>query len=276
MAKIVIDSAGDLITNKELNIVSVPLLVYTDKDQFLDDGSIDINNMLDTLENYNGRSYSSCPGIDAWIQAFDGEEEIYVITITSGLSGSYNSALNAKEMYLEDHPNAKVEVFDSLSTGPEMKMAADKILELKKQNLPFEQVCEIVHKYLDDVKLFFVLASIRNLAQNGRVNKLIASAIGVLGISIIGIASETGTIKSIGKARGEKKIIAHLLNDLEDIGYKGGKISICNVQNEKLPSLFAEAVKQKYPNAEIEVHPAGGLCSFYGERYGVIIGVETN
>lgn len=275
MAKIIADSSSDLVTNKEMNFESIPLLIYTDEDQFLDDGSINIEDMLTKLESYVGRSYTSCPGVDSWLKAFGDEEEIYIVTITSGLSGTYNSALIAKETYLEDHPNAKIEVFDSLSTGPEMRMAVEKIIELKNEGATFEKVCETVHKYLDDVKLLFVLNSIRNLAQNGRVNKLVASTIGVLGISIFGIASEQGKIKPIGKARGDKKIVSNLMSELETIGYKGGKVHICNVQNENLAELIDRAIKDKYDTAQIKIYPAGGLCSYYAERKGVIIGIET-
>lgn len=275
MAKIIADSSSDLVTNKEMNFESIRLLIYTDEDQFLDDGSINIEDMLTKLESYVGRSYTSCPGVDSWLKAFGDEEEIYIVTITSGLSGTYNSALIAKETYLEDHPNAKIEVFDSLSTGPEMRMAVEKIIELKNEGATFEKVCETVHKYLDDVKLLFVLNSIRNLAQNGRVNKLVASTIGVLGISIFGIASEQGKIKPIGKARGDKKIVSNLMNELETIGYKGGKVHICNVQNENLAELIDRAIKDKYDTAQIKIYPAGGLCSYYAERKGVIIGIET-
>lgn len=273
--KIIADSSCDITTNLNENFESIPLLIYTDKNQFLDDGSIDIKNMLDILEHHNGRSYTSCPGVDSWVKAFDNDDEIYIVTITSGLSGTYNSALNAKNMYLEDHPNAKVMVFDSLSTGPEMRMAIDKIRELKNEGATFEEVCEKVSKYLDDVKLFFVLSSLHNLSQNGRVSKLIASTIGVLGISILGIASTEGTIKPISKARGDKRTVAALMTELNKVGYKGGNIYICNVENEGLANLVKEAVLQKYPNASFKIYPAGGLCSYYAERKGIIIGVET-
>lgn len=280
MTKIVADSACDItkIEDMETNGISfesIPLLIYTDNDQFLDDGSINIGEMLDKLEKHNGRSYTSCPGVDSWIKAFGEEEEIYVVTITSGLSGTYNSACNAKEMYLEKHPNAKVEVFDSLSTGPEMKMAIEKIVELKNNNASFEEVCEKVHKYIDDVRLFFVLASIRNLAQNGRVSKLVASTIGVLGISIIGIASEEGKINPISKARGEKRIVSQLMTEFDKVDYHGGNISICNVQNESLSELLKAEINKKYPEAKVKIYPAGGLCSYYAERKGIIIGIET-
>lgn len=275
MVKYIADSSCDIQKLENENFESVPLLIYTDEWKYLDDGSIDISEMLDKLEKYNGRSYTSCPTVESWISAFEGAGEIYVVTITSGLSGTYNSALIAKDIYLDSHPDAKIEVFDSLSTGPEMKMALEKIMELKKEGHTFEEVCTLTHKYLDDVRLFFVLSSIHNLAQNGRVSKVIASAVGILGISIIGIASEIGIIKQISRARGDRHVIKTLMEQFSSVGYNGGKISICNVQNINLAEKLASAIRSKFENADISIYPAGGLCSYYAERNGIIIGIET-
>lgn len=274
MIKYVADSSCDMYTGAFPDFISVPLLMYTDKDEFLDDGTIDIPDMIDKLAHYSGRSYTSCPSTDSWLKAFEGGDEIYVVTITSGLSGSYNSALVAKDMYLSEHPEAKIEVFDSLSAGPELRMAIEKIIECKKSGMPFEEVCTTIHQYIDNVKLLFVLASVHNLAENGRVNKLVASAIGVLGISVIGIADEAGTIKPFGKARGDKKIINELMKHFDELGYAGGKLCIGNVYNEDLGCKIADAIHAKYPDAPVSIVPSGGLCSYYAEKNGIMIGFE--
>lgn len=274
MVKYVADSSIDIYEYKGENFESVPLVIYTDENEFLDDGSINIKEMLDKLEKYKGRSYTACPGTEKWLNAFEGGDEIYVVTITSGLSGTYNSAMVAKEMYQKEYPEAKIEVFDSLSTGPEMEMAIEKIVELKQKGMEFEDICEAVKKYLDDVHLFFVLGSVHNLAQNGRVNKVVASAVGVLGINILGFADEAGTIKQVGKCRGEKKVVSSLMSKLDEMGYKGGKVRICHVENEGLALKVQEAIKERYKDADIEYYPAGGLCSYYAERGGIIMGFE--
>lgn len=272
--RIVADSSCDMVSGQLACFRSVPMLMYTDKNEFLDDGTIDIETMLQTFENHKGRSYTSCPSVDAWIQAFGEEDEVYVIAITSGLSGTYNSAMIARETYLQDHPDAKVVVFDSLSTGPEMKMAIEKIYQLKQEGKVFEEIVPVIQKYLDDTHLFFVLGSVHNLAENGRVNKVIASAVGVLGLSIIGVADEKGTIKQIGKGRSTKKIVAFLKKEMVRLGYNGGKIRMDHVLNETLPKAIADAIHADFPEADIEFYPATGLCSYYAERGGMILGFE--
>lgn len=274
MYKIIADSSCDLKTDKSRHFESVPMLIYTDDYQYLDDGSKPVSEMLDALEKHVGRSYTSCPGTTAWIDAFDNSDEIYVICITSGLSGTYNSALAAKDTYLETHPNAKVAVFDSFSTGPEMCMAIEKIEEMKANGASFEEISKAIPKYLDRVHLLFTLHSIRNLAQNGRVSKVAASAANILGISILGIASEEGTIQQYGKARGEKKVIQSMINKIKTFSYKGGKIRLSHVENEPLCNKIKEHLLKEFPHLDILIYPATGLVSYYAERKGILLGFE--
>lgn len=274
MIKFVADSSCDIHTYKGINFESVPISISTSEKEYIDNETLNLSQMLSDLEKYQGKSNTACPSVERWIQAFDGADEVYVVTITSGLSGTYNSALVAKEMYLAEHPEAKVHVFDSLSTGPEMRMALDYAVNLKEKGYSFEETCAMTQKYLDDTHLLFVLGSVHNLAQNGRVSKVIASAIGVLKINLIGIADEAGTIKQIGKARGEKRIISNLMGQLKTYGYQGGRVCISHVENESLCKALQSAILASYPDADIIYYPAGGLCSFYAERGGILLGFE--
>ena len=194
--------------------------------------------------------------------------------MTSTLSGTYNSAMVALDMYKSEHPDALIHVFDSLSTGPEMRLIIEKIIELKKNNMEFEDVCRTIDTYMKKNRLFFTFQSLHNLAQNGRINKVLASAIGVLGITIIGTASEEGDISPIGKCRGNKKVVRKLLDDIKEAGYNGGKVRICHVENKELADNLITSLKSEYPDADTLVYPARGLCSYYCERGGIIIGIE--
>lgn len=274
MYKIISDSSCDMIKDESGCFDSVPMLIYTDDYKYLDDGNTPVSQMLDVLEKHVGRSYTSCPGTSLWVDAFEGSQEVYVVCITSGLSGTYNSALVAKDTYLESNPDAKVAVFDTLSTGPEMRMAIEKIHELKKNGKTFEEISRYIPEYLERVHLLFTLNSIRNLAQNGRVSKVIASAASLLGISILGIASEEGTIKQYGRARGEKKVIKEMINKIKSLSYRGGKIRISHVENETLGNLLKAQILKEFPKADILVYPATGLVSYYAERKGILLGFE--
>ena len=125
--KIVTDSSSDMLTLDVVPFEVTPLKIVTDKKEYVDDKNLDVNSMVDDLFYYKGKSSSSCPNANEWLSAFGDAEYIFCITITATLSGSYNAACIAKEMYEEQYPNRKVYVVNSLSTGPEMKLIAEKI-----------------------------------------------------------------------------------------------------------------------------------------------------
>lgn len=268
------DSASDVREMEHADFVSVPLRITTGRADYVDDEDLDVPGMLRDLSTYKGRSGTSCPGIDSWLEAFGEADRIYVVTITSGLSGTFNSAEVARRQYLQSHPDARVHVFDSLSTGPEERLLLEKLVELEGQGLSFEEVCRRGRAYLEKSRLFFTLASLHNLAQNGRVSKVVAAAVGVLGIRMLGTASPEGTLQPLAKCRGDKKLLELLRDKLREAGYRGGKVRISHVSCGELAQTFKAAILEGYPGADVLAYEARGLCSYYAEAGGMLIGCE--
>lgn len=187
--RIVSDSSCDLTQLDNADFVSVPLTITAGENDWIDNADLNVRDMLDTLSTFRGPSRTACPGTGLWLNAFEGADEIYVPVITGALSGAYNAAMNARAIYLESHPNCRIHVFDSLTTGPALRLIVEKINELAQKKLPFERICADVEAYIKNTRLFFVLRSLHNMAQNGRVSKAVAAAVGVLGIRILGTAS---------------------------------------------------------------------------------------
>ena len=212
--------------------------------------------------------------MDGWLTAFDGGDEIYAVTITSALSGSYNAAMAARELYLQEHPGAKVAVFDSLSTGPELRLILEKLRDLTAQGLPFEQMEAQTREYMHHTRLLFSLQSLHNMAQNGRVSKVAAAAVGVLGIRIVGTASAEGTLQQLNKCRGDRKALPELLEHMQKAGFHGGKVRITHVNNPALAGTFLEQLKAAWPEADASIAPSSGLCSYYAEEGAIMVGFE--
>lgn len=275
MIRFAADSSCDLPGIPGMEISFVPMIISTDERSFTDNAHLNITEMLDYLASYRGRSYTACPSVDGWMTTFEGADEIYALTITSGLSGSYNAAMAAKQLYLHDHPNAKIAVFDSLSTGPELLLILEMLKKLTDEGLPFEEVESQIREYQEHLRLFFSLQSLHNLSQNGRVSKVAAAAVGVLGIRIVGTASPEGTLAQLGKCRGDRKAIPELMSHMTAAGYQGGKVRITHVENPELAEKYAAAFREKWPDADIAISLSGGLCSYYAERGAVLIGIET-
>ncbi len=274
MYKIVADSSCDLKSFPDAPFVTVPLSLSTDERSYVDQEDLNITEVLDYLYSHHGRSYTACPSTQSWLDAFEGADEIYVVTITSGLSGTFSTANVAKEQYLSEHPEVKICVVDSLSTGPGLVLLIEKIAEYKAQGKTFEEIEKDIVLYQKSLKLYFALQSLHNLAVNGRVNKLVASAIGIMNIRILGTASPEGTIDPIAKCRGDKRVLEKLIEEIRACGYKGGKIRICHVENLELANVIAEKIREIFGNVDLRIIPARGLCSFYAERGGIILGCE--
>ncbi len=119
-----------------------------------------------------------------------------------------------------------------------------------------------------------MLASMKNLANNGRVNPLVAKAVGLLGIRIVGKASEKGDLDPLDKCRGEKRALSCIFDNMNKLGFKGGKVKIGHVGNETAAHSLKQIILSKFENTDIEIYPTRGLCSFYAEKGGLLVGFE--
>ncbi len=272
--RIVADSSADLLTAEDRSVVSVPMKIMTDNKEYVDDENLDIQGMTDDLAAYHGKSGSACPGVGDWIDAFGDADRVFCITITSNLSGSYNSAMVAKETFESENPGKKVCVIDSLSAGPELKIIKEKIESLLEEGKTYEDICEIIVEYQKSTYLVFMLKSLTNLANNGRVSPAVAKIAGVLGIHVMGIASTVGTLEQKAKCRGEKKAILAMWRQMKELGYKGGKVIIDHCFNEEAAKQLSEMIKSEFADAVIQISTTNGLCSFYAEQGGMLVGIE--
>ena len=272
--KIVADSSCDMWELNGVDFAVAPITISTDNKHYVDNQELDVHLMSEELAKYKGVSHTACPSVGSWLDCYEGFDEVFVITLTGAMSGTYNSAMTAKGIYEEENENVKVHVFDSLSTGPEMRLLIEKLKEMIDEDLPFEEIVEKGQDYLNHSRLFFALKSLHNFAMNGRVSKAVASAIGVLNISIFATASEEGTIQQISKCRGEKKVVKSMIEHLENAGYHGGKVRISHADNLKLAHSVRDKILELYPHADIIVYPMGGLCTYYAEKGGLLVGCE--
>ena len=272
--KIVLDSSADIPVAKHMPLASVPLKIITAEKEYIDDEKLDVSAMISDLRAYSGKSSTSCPNPQEFLAAFGDADYIFCITITGSLSGSNNAANIAARQYEEAHPGKKVHVIDSLSTGPELVLLARKIEEAVLSGKEFPEVCEIADAYLKTTGLLFMLESLKNLANNGRVSPLAAKMSSVLGIRVVGKASDEGTLQPLNKCRGSKKALASIWENMKNEGYKGGNLKIAHCNNEAAAKCLLAIINAEYPNVKPEIYPCRGLCSFYAEEGGLLVGFE--
>lgn len=272
--KIVADSSANVYEKENINYTSVPLKIVTSEREFPDVKGTDIAEMVSYLQGHKGKSGTSCPNVHDWLEAFGDAEFILGVTITSKLSGSYASAMQAKAEYEEKHPGAKVLIIDSLSAGPELELIIEKMEEAVNSGDSFEQICGRVTEYCKSSHLLFALKKLDNLARNGRVNPAAAKIAGVLGIRVVGKASDEGTLQQLHKCRGESQSLNCIYREMKNHGYSGGKVRLAHCFNPEMAEALSGAIHQDFPHADVRIRPCTGLCSFYAEEGGLMIGYE--
>ena len=273
--KIVTDSSSDILKLDTIPFASAPLKIITANKEYVDDEKLNVEEMVNYLQGYKGRSSTSCPNAEDWLQTFGDADFVFCVTITGTLSGSYNSALSAKTIYEESYPDRKVFVLDSKSTGPEIALILEKLEELISANEKFDTICEKITNYSQSTRLLFMLESLKNLANNGRVSSLVAKMAGILGIRLVGKASTKGDLEPLNKCRGERKALEATIENMKNEGFCGGKVIIAHCLNIAVANALKEMILSQFPSTSIKIYNCRGLCSFYAEKGGFLMGFET-
>ena len=269
------DSSANLYRGDCADFTPVPLKILAGEKEYVDDETLDVAGMLADLREYKGRSGSACPGVGDWLEAFGDAQEVYGVSLTSHLSGCYNAASIAAQEYVAEHPDRKVFVLDSLSTGPELELLIEQYRDLIEGGCAFEEVRETIRQYARRTHLLFSLESLSNFAKNGRVSPALAAAASILGIRIVGRASDEGELEPLHKCRGEKRAIRQLWECMRNEGFAGGKVRIRHSENPNAAQQLAEIIRESYPDCDIRIGVNRGLCSYYAEKGGVLVGFES-
>lgn len=265
----------------------IPLSISTDERSFTDDDNLDVTEMVEYLETCKLPSHSACPGIEEWKEAFSNQKYIIALTLTGALSGCYNSCRLAAEEYMEEHPDVKVFAFDTGLIGPCQKLCKEflvkRFYQLTQKNDAeirysdskiFNILCTELEDYCrNHVNIGFCLQSLTNLANNGRIGKAIAKIIMTLKIFVAG-DFHLGQLRPLDKVRGDKKGILAIYNNMMKAGYNGGHVYIDHCFQEGIAEALLTLIRRDWPDAKVEIAPTTGLCSFYAERGGIVIGYE--
>ena len=272
--RIVSDSSSNVLAMEDLNYTTVPLKIVAGEREFVDNAELDLQEMVDFLASYKGKSGSSCPNVQEWLEAFGDADCVFGITTTKHLSGSYNAAQQAAQIFAEEHPDKKIHIFDSLSAGPEMAMMTNKLQELIEAGYDFETVKEKVLEYQNNNHTLFCLRSMNNLARNGRVHPAVAKIASVLNIRAVGDV-KGGEITPTEKPRGDKKALEALVAMIKERGfYDGAILRIAHCFGEEHAKALGDAIVAEFPNTKLIIEPTKALCSFYAEAGGLMIGFE--
>ena len=273
---LVADTACDLHTlnggGDQMDFTTIPFTIRIGGTEYIDNEDIPVAEMIEANETHAEIAQTACPSPEDWREKFSAPGPVIAFTISSALSGSYNSACTAKAMMQEEDPGKQIAVIDSKATGPEEAMLVWKARDLILQGMSFDQIEKELNAAAERIHTSFALASYHNLIKNGRVSRLKGFIAGHLGFWGIGIGDENGEIAIRGKARGSKSMIRFLTEEVQKVGLAGRLIVISHCMNEKDALALKSALLTAFPDAKVLVQPTRGLDSFYAERSGLIVG----
>lgn len=276
--KVVIDSCGEL--PKELKgdqrFETASLEIDVDDYHIVDDDTFDQIAFLKMVKDSPNVPKSSCPSPEKYMKAYHCDaDHVYAITLSSKLSGSYNSAELGRQLYEEEYGSKKIYVFDSKSASIGETLIAMKVLEFEEAGMAFEEVIKNVETFINEMQTFFVLETLDTLRKNGRLSNLKAFLANTLNIKPVMGATPMGEICQLDQARGMKKALDKMIDQIVDkVAHPEEKIlaiSHCNCFERA--KEFKEAVSKRCRFKDIFIVDTAGISSMYANDGGIIAAV---
>ena len=272
---IVCDSCTDL-TEEDLKkgcYTLVPLTLLVDGEEIIDDETFDQADFLAKVAASKESVKSACPAPESYMEAYSKADDIYVVTLSAELSGSYNSAALGKNLYEEENGTKNIHVVNSRGAATTQVLIARKLNEYASQGMPFEEVVDKIEEYTTSLRTYFVLETLEVLRKNGRLSRLSATIAGALNIKPVMIGTRDGVIQKAAQARGMKKALAkmveHMGSEGRDLTRRQFVISHCNCYER---AVYVKELIKKHLHAEdIDIVDTKGVSSLYACDGGIIV-----
>lgn len=272
---ILCDSCTDFTREMEqdAHFIRIPLTLHVGEDDIIDDETFDQKSFLKKVAEYPECPKSSCPGPENFMEYFEQADDIYIVTLSSNLSGSYNSAELAKNMYLDEHAPKNIHVFNSKSASAGQSLIALETAKRAENGMPFEQIVKEVTSFIDSMGTKFVLETLDMLRKNGRLSNITALLVNALNIKLVMTSDGNGQIDKCSQARGMKKAIAHMADAIKEDAVDSANrtlfISHCN--NAERAEFVKKAILEKLPFKDVIIAETGGVSSLYAADGGIVV-----
>lgn len=273
--RIIIDSCGDLTPDMKVDphIVSVPLTLRVGATEIIDDESFDQKDFLARVAACEECPKSACPSPDSYLHACGDADRAYIVTLSSELSGSYNSALLAARMFEDEHPGSRCHVFNSRSASVGQTLIGLNIRELETMGATFDEVVAGTEAYIEQQHTYFVLDNLDTLRKNGRLSRIKAFMASALKIKPVMGSTPEGAIAQLDQTRGANKALKLMCTiaakNVRPGSVRRAAVAHCNCEERGL--LVAEEMKRLLLIPEILVVPAAGVTSMYANDGGVVL-----
>ena len=273
--KIIGDSCLDLTKEmrKDPCYSMIPLTLMVGERHFVDDETFDQKEFIKVVKEYPECPKSACPSPEMFKEAYCCEEEnVFVITLSAALSGSYNSAVLAKSLYEEEYGKKNILVLDSKSASSGQLNIAMYIRELCDQGLEFDEICEKSAACRDRMNTYFVLESLDTLKKNGRLTGLQAFFATKLNIKPV-MGADNGTIIKLDQARGIQKALQRMAEiAVKEAGTtKDKRLVIAHCNAPERAQFMKEKLCSMAEFKEVVITDTCGVSTVYASDGGVIL-----
>ncbi len=274
--KIVVDSCCDLTEEyrKDEHFVVAPLTLTIDGVDIVDDETFDQKDFLRRVSESKECPHSACPSPERYLKEYENfTGDIYVVTLSAELSGSYNSAVVARQMYEENGGKNSIHVFNSCSASVGETLIALKVQELAQEGKSFEEVVELGEKFREEMTTHFVLESLETLRKNGRLTTMQAIIAKTLNIKPIMKGTEQGTIEKVEQTRGMNKALKRMTELIAGmVENQNDKIlAIAQCNNMERALYVKKLIEEKCHFKKILIFDTAGVSSMYANDGGIIV-----
>jgi len=258
---------------EKIGLTLVPFKLYVDGVEYIDDKAFNVINFIDKMVSSTDLPRSACPSPNDFMENFKNLKEVFIVSISSKLSGTFNSAELGKNLYLEENPDAKVHVFDSKSASIGETLVALKIREAIDSGKNFEEIVEFVEAFITGQKTFFIAESLDNLMKNGRISKFKGKLATALNIKPIMKATDEGEITLHEKARGSNKAFKKLADIICEnaVNPELRTLAISHCNNLERANMLKDEVEKRCSFKNIVIVQTAGLSSLYVDNQGIIV-----
>ena len=273
--KIIVDSCCDFpeAQFKKGTFLRVPLTLELGDKSIVDDETFDQTQLLWMMRTCPDAPKTACPSPAVWLDAFEaaGADDLYVVTLSALLSGSHNSAHQARTLWLEEHPNAHLHIFNSCSASAGEIALALRIRELAEAGLDFSTVVSRASTFTTELKTYFVLEDLDHLRKNGRLTGALSVITGALRIKLLMGATPEGEICKVGQALSVKQALGKMVELMaKDPDHEGRTLSIVHCNNVERAFYLKEQVLSACKFRRVLVSDARGVTTVYANDGGVV------
>lgn len=257
-------------------LVRIPLTIELDGETYIDDENLRSSMLLSKMAASRNAPKSACPAPGSFLEAYEcGEKDIYVVTLSDKLSGSYNSAVVAAKMFKDANPDKNIFVFSSKSAASGQISVCHKILELASSGMEFDEVVKQTLSFISELSTYFILETLDVFRKNGRLNHLQSIVTGALKIKLIMGGDETGNICVRGKAlsmdRAIGKMAELIAERCKDLDMSTRRLFITQCKCPERARMTRDRIMEKVPFKSCDILKSGGISTIYANEGGMVI-----